>query len=104
MKVKFEISLQAAVKKEGKWYIASCEVLDVHSQGKTESKALSNLVEALTLFIESCWDRGTLDEVLKNSGFEPSPIERHEQGRSGEHTIKIPLPLASRDHATAHAN
>lgn len=49
--------------------IASCPVLDVHSQGETEEKAKKNLTEALTLFFVSCFEMGTLDAVLKQCGF-----------------------------------
>lgn len=104
MKVKFEFALEVSVKKEGKWYIASCNALDVHSQGMTEAKSIRNLIEALTLFVESCWERGTLEEVLKISGFKPVPISRLERGKSSQHIVNIPLPLASDQHAPAHAH
>jgi len=42
----------------------------VHSQGKTEVQAKKNLIEALSLFLESCHERGTLDAMLKECGFE----------------------------------
>ncbi len=61
----------ANVKQEGKWYIASCLPLDVHSQGHDEGEALRNLAEAIKLFVESCYERGTLDQVLKDCGFTP---------------------------------
>ncbi len=50
--------------------VASCPPLDVYSQGKTEAQAKKNLVEALSLFLESCHERGTLDAVLKECGFD----------------------------------
>lgn len=104
MEVKFEISLRASVEKEGAWYIASCPALDVHSQGKTERKALRNLYEALRLFIESCWERGTLDAVLKNEGFKKKSVSRSTASRTLPHTVSIPLVLASGQHAPAHAH
>lgn len=46
---RFEFS--AVVTKEGKWYVALCPELDIASQGKTVEEALSNLREALELYL-----------------------------------------------------
>ncbi|MCY3835376.1 MAG: type II toxin-antitoxin system HicB family antitoxin [Anaerolineaceae bacterium] len=59
----FEVSL------EGGYYISSCPPLDVLSQGDTEQEAIDNLEEALGLFLEGCYENGTLETVLKESGF-----------------------------------
>ena len=67
--IKFEVKLPAKIIKRRNRFVASCPILDVHSQGQTEEKAKKNLVEALSLFLVSCFDRGVLDEVLKNCGF-----------------------------------
>lgn len=42
----------AMVKKKGDWYISSCLELDMSSQGKTIEEAVSNLKEAVELYIE----------------------------------------------------
>ena len=39
----------ASVWREGKWYIAQCLEVDVASQGRSESAALKNLADTLTL-------------------------------------------------------
>jgi len=46
---KFEFS--AVITKEEKWYVALCPELDVASQGKSVEEALSNLKEALELYL-----------------------------------------------------
>ncbi len=61
--------LPYAITKDGKWFVSSCPILDVHSQGRTEKKAKENLAEALFLFLVSCLERNTLEEVLKECGF-----------------------------------
>ena len=66
----FRVQLPATVQKRGKWYISGCPALDVMSQGRTKAKAIKNLVEATSLFLTSCFERGTLDAVLKDCGFE----------------------------------
>jgi predicted RNase H-like HicB family nuclease len=68
--IQIHFKLPYRLKRAGKWIIASCPPLDVHSQGKTEAQAKKNLIDAISLFLESCHERGTLDAVLKECGFE----------------------------------
>ena len=56
--VKFAVS--AGVRSDGAYFVAGCPPFDVFSQGETEESALLNLAEALQLFVESCYERGTL--------------------------------------------
>jgi len=99
----FNLSVPVVLKHEDKWIIASCPELGVHSQGKTEHAALKNIAEALSLFVQSCFERGTLEQVLKDCGFEPAS-RRVRMPRESEMTrnIVVPLPLLatqSRRHA-----
>lgn len=66
----FKAKLPVSIKKRKKWIVASCSLLDIHSQGSTEELAKKNLSEAISLFFTSCFERGTLDAVLKERGFE----------------------------------
>jgi len=96
LQVIFKVKLPATVKKRGEYYIASCPFLDVHSQGETEEKALKNLKQALRLFFMSCFERGTLDDVLHECGFKP--IQKFEAKASqrfprGYKSIEVPLPF-----------
>ncbi len=43
----------ASVSREGRWYVAQCLEVDVASQGRSESAALRNLADALTLHFGS---------------------------------------------------
>ena len=90
------VSLPFELKKRDKWYLSKCPVLDVHSQGETKEKALENLKEAVELFIITCFERGTLDEVLKQCGFTLSKQKR--TSKSSNNTINIPI------HLLAHRN
>ncbi|MBI4714479.1 MAG: type II toxin-antitoxin system HicB family antitoxin [Nitrospirae bacterium] len=98
MQIVFNVTLPAQVKKKGKWYVSSCPILDVGSQGETKGKALQNLVEA----------RGALDEVLKDSGFKP--IEKGEYKvipiPQKYERVNVPLPFSAplRSHSTRTAN
>lgn len=46
-------SFSAVIEKEGKLFVALCPELDIASQGKTKVSAMSNLKEAVRLFLES---------------------------------------------------
>lgn len=85
------------------WYVASCPSLDVHSQGKSQKQAKDNLREALTLFLTSCIERGTLDQVLKDT--QVARARRAPSRAKGRrHILDIPLHLtAGRGHAQAHS-
>ena len=69
---------------EGGYYISSCPALDVLSQGDTKQEAIDNLEEALGLFLEGCYENGTLEAVLKESGFKEIACEP---------PLKIGMPL-----------
>lgn len=86
--VEMRLELPYEIAQAGKWYVASCPVLDVHSQGETPEKAKDNLVEALTAFLTSCIERGTLDAVFKQCGFKT----HRPQGFAGPAQPRQPRP------------
>ncbi|MDR1658950.1 MAG: type II toxin-antitoxin system HicB family antitoxin [Desulfovibrio sp.] len=61
-------------KPSDKYWIGSCPDLDLATQGETFERAEQNLREAIALFIESCLQRGTLDEVLRQAGYTETRI------------------------------
>lgn len=78
-----------------KWYIACCPILDVITQGETETKAKENLADALYLFLTSCYERGTLDIVLKESGFRLVDHVNYTTSNDVDEYIDIPFHLLS---------
>jgi predicted RNase H-like HicB family nuclease len=99
--IQFRVRVPISLEKEGNTWVASCLPLDVVSQGETEKEATENLAEAVSLFIETSYTMGTLDEVLTERGF--SPVEGNDTPETG--TIDVPLPLlVARKHAQAHAS
>lgn len=88
----FSIELPYTIQQSGKWYVTSCPLLDVHSQGRTEKKALENLKEATSLFLLRCFEQGTLFEVLKECGFEPSSTMPRKSTRA-KNFFDVPLPF-----------
>lgn len=54
---------QSVVYKEGKYYVSQCLNVDVSSFGETEQEALTNLQEALELYLEDAPSTFTLSSV-----------------------------------------
>ena len=75
-------------------WTASCPILDVWTQGKSKEEARNNLFEALQLWLESCYERGTLEAALKECGFSPADVTT-EKREDFEETITVPLHLLS---------
>jgi predicted RNase H-like HicB family nuclease len=98
-KIQFEANLPVVFKESGKYIVACCPILDVLSQGKNQREAKKNLVEALNLFIISCYEHGTLDEVMKECGFKASKsehIKKYPKSKMRD-TINVQIPFLSPD-------
>lgn len=94
-KIEMTMKLPVIISKSDKWHIACCPILDVVTQGETEVKAKSNLADALYLFLTSCFERGTLDAVLKDSGFHFVEETNQAQPNDVNEYIDIPMHLLS---------
>ncbi len=81
--------------------VALCATLDIMSQGATREEAKRNLVASVQLFVESCFERGTLDQVLKECG---GKIGREAPTKPDWFVIDVPLPLVAQQYAETHAN
>jgi predicted RNase H-like HicB family nuclease len=96
-RVTFTVSLPFRIRKEGAYFVSWCFPLDVYSQGKTREEAEKNLVEAVRLFLTNCFERATLDRVLKDCGFTPAPVSRRKAAALKKSTrypeISVPLPF-----------
>jgi len=93
-KLQFELKVPAEIFKDGSVYVSCCPVFDVYSQGNTEEEAKNNLVEALTGFLITCYEMGTLSEVLRESGFAPADKSiLDEPDDQAVNFIDVPLPF-----------
>jgi predicted RNase H-like HicB family nuclease len=101
MSIVISFKLPALYRKQDNWYISKCPILDVYSQGKSKEKAKANLKEAVTLFIESCLERGVLPEVLTASGFK---VSHRKAVKTKGDTIDVAIPLVSRRSGPATAS
>lgn len=95
----FRLLLHYSVKKDGDWFIVSNDALDLVTQGESEEIALANFREVVTLFVESCYRRGTLYEVLNESGV-LLPVDAQEPE---EDMMEILMPLTAREKAGVEA-
>lgn len=101
-RIEFKVSVPVRVRKQDDVFVAACPALDVVSQGDSHDDALENLVRAIQLFLTTCYETGTLDDVLRDSGFEPTSFPR--RGEYAGETVDVPLHLLSRRrHAENHA-
>lgn len=100
----FEFSLPAIVKKRRKWYLAICPPLDIASQGPTKEKALDNLKDAVRGFLADCFERGTLEQVLREAGFVSArrPLSKRTQS-SGVRWLTVPIALLAREQQPARS-
>jgi len=89
-----QLQLPFDIEKKDDWYVSSCNALDVHSQGKTKDEAKHNLGEALFLFFLSCFERGTIDEVLKDCGFEVQQTTKIKEIKRQYLDVKIPFGIS----------
>ena len=65
-----DIEYTVQIWKEGNQFVAHAMPLDVMSSGGTPEEARKTLDEAVHLFLVTAMDRGTLDEVLQEVGYE----------------------------------
>lgn len=100
--VKFVFKLPLMISQEGKWFYAACPPLDVHSQGLSYEEAKKNLTEAVSLFIQSCFERKVLSDVLLECGFEPAENNNIENGDAD--MLEMTIPLLACKHVEARAN
>ena len=69
-KVQVSFTLPVNIEQKGSWWIATCPIFDVVSQGTSFQEAKVNIEDALVFFLQSCIKRGTLFQVLGEAGFD----------------------------------
>lgn len=101
--VQITLRLRGVVRHEGRRWVASCPKFDLWSQGPTKADAQRSLEEALELWVEDCLGRGTLDQALREVGFQPAPwgtrLTEHEEAvvvvsrRAADSVVGSEFPL-----------
>ncbi len=71
-----EIEFDTIIFKEGRSYIAYSPKLDISSCGDSIEQARKNLITAVRLFVEESEKMGTLEEILREAGYEKKDGDR----------------------------
>lgn len=71
-----QLLLNVIIKQEEKGYSVICPELNVASQGETFEEAISNIKEAVELYIETAEELGTLDDVLDQLGLTKEDLKK----------------------------
>jgi hypothetical protein len=90
-----EIDFTAHVWKEGPTFVSYSPELDVSSCGDSVPQARARLREAVSLFLEECSQRGTLEAVLAESGFEKRGHSYRPRRIVARVKFRLAIPLAS---------
>lgn len=69
MKLRLTGSVPVDYFKEGDTFVAYCPVLELSSCGATYKEAAHAFAEALSIFLQECMERKTLDKVLQSLGW-----------------------------------
>jgi len=96
MQASMELS-PAQVRKRGSGSSRRAILLDVHSQGHTREQAERNLKDALATFLLSCYERGTLEIVLRETFLHTKDLSRRTFSDESQHPH---LPAALRPAAS----
>jgi predicted RNase H-like HicB family nuclease len=63
-----QVPLPILIAKEGKWYVASCPLLDIATQGKTEKEVKENMAELMNEYLtDPDTPKPSLDELMSVS-------------------------------------
>lgn len=69
-KVAINFALPVSILREGDSFIAYTPALDLSTAGSTFEEARKNFKEAVNIFFQELMEMGTLEEVLKELGWE----------------------------------
>lgn len=89
--VEIRVKVRALLRKEGRLWVAGAPTFGVFSQGPTREGAKEALREALGLWIESCVERGTLDQALREVGFRPAAWGGEDAPEKVQVTVRKPV-------------
>jgi len=88
-----QIQYTTRVFKEGRSYVAHALELDVSSCGSTKQKALKNLKEAVTLFLEEADKMGALEQILEEAGYGKSQQKVPKPSYISVQRVTLPVSL-----------
>lgn len=66
---KFSLNLPVVITKQGKRFVAHTPALDLSTVGKSQKDVQKKFGEAVRLFIEEIVEKNTIDDVLRELGW-----------------------------------
>ncbi len=69
-KVKIQFKLPISIFREGKYFIAYSSALDLSTSGRNYDEVKRRFNEVVEIFFQELISKGTLEEVLKNLGWQ----------------------------------
>ena len=101
-RVRFKMDVPVEFHLEEDAWIASCPLLDVASHGSSREEAQEMLGEALGAFLFTCYDIGTLDEVLKDCGFKAASGNQYAASCTADRLVPFSMRQQLVQAAAAH--
>jgi predicted RNase H-like HicB family nuclease len=91
MKIKVTVNLLGATRhdKETDLFVGFCPALNIYSQGTTEEEARKTLESAILLYVQTCFKKNILEDVLKEAGFARFTEGSEPPGEALQQYIKI---------------
>ena len=87
------IEFPVLIKDKGEYFVASCESLDIHAEGSSRREAKRRIMDALDVFVSTCIEMGTLEEVMKESGYEKIVHDTNSKPDLNEEIVSVPFSL-----------
>ena len=88
-----EIEFTSSIFKEGRTFVAHALELDVSSCGRTKEIALSNLKEAVRLFLEEADKMNTLGRILAEAAYTRTKSKIGSPKFVSMQRVSLPLPI-----------
>ncbi len=101
-----DFTLPLRLKRKANHWVATCPALDITTQGNNEQEAKTNLIEATRLFLSTCIEKGTIDDVLKGRGvtfIRKTAIVKGEGQYAKRNQYTVSLPFNTRIKSECHA-
>lgn len=94
-RISYNISLPVVILKEGKHFVAYTPALDVATSGKTYEQVKERFTEIVEIFLEELVEKGTLNKVLSELGWQRRQKEWFPPVVVANETQDFPVHFAS---------
>ena len=100
-----DFSFDTHIFKEGDTYVAYVPALDVSSCGATDEEARRNIRDAVRGFLAASAEMGTLDEILREAGYEGTlTLEIEDRNFDHDLSLEEKVGLLAREADFIHAH